>query len=130
MAKKLIQQKLYDAAAKVCSEGCISCFECGKEKSKYTLPAMSGSQLKECPLAKFNVARTPIDPTNFLARWANEPTYEDLELLCLHCEHRDSSRDTDDEFSLKNCFMTHCLSCPVESARDCLDERAAEARSS
>lgn len=130
MAKKSIQQKLYDAAAKVCTEGCISCFECGKKKAAITLPIVLGGQLKECPLAKFNVERPVIDPMDFLARWANEPSHEDLNLLCLHCEHRDVSADTADEFSLTSCFMTHCISCPVESVRDCLEEREGEARCS
>lgn len=119
---------LYNAAAKVCTDGCISCFNCGKSKSQYTLPPSPGNQLTECPLLKYNVVRKPIDPIDFLARWANNPTEEDINLLCEYCEHRDKSEDDGETFSLESCFRTHCISCPVQSVRDCIQESEAEAR--
>lgn len=130
MAKKSLQKKLYDAAAKICDKDCLACFECGKSKSSYCLPSFPGNKAEVCPLQKYGVIHDDTREKDPFALWASDPTYEDLNLLCQFCDHRDKSDDTDDTISLESCFMTHCISCPVGIVRDCLDEREAEARCS
>lgn len=128
MARKSLQKQLYEAASKVCTKGCISCFDCGKTKSPYTLPPSPNSQLTVCPLLKFDIPHKEEKETDLIKRWANQPTLDDVNLLCEFCEHRDKSGDTEESFSLESCFMTHCINCPVSSVRDCIEECVAEAR--
>lgn len=123
-----IKNELIAAARKVCDSECIACYECGKSKTiGRTLPLIGKNTV--CPLQKYNIEHND-GPKSFLERLQNDATLEDLDFLCEYCEHRDKSKDTPESFSIGNCYMTHCLDCPVQMYRDGIEECAAEARMS
>lgn len=122
---KIISEQLLAAASKVCTSGCIACFECGKSKSSFSHLSPFGTN-KICPLGKYDVKHDD-SPKDFIESLRNNPDLDDLFVLCKHCEHRDQPKDEDDELSLESCFETYCMDCPVQMCRETIQECAAEA---
>ena len=122
---KIIQKQLIAAASKVCTSGCIACFECGKSKSSFNhLPPFGTNKI--CLLEKYGVEHDD-SPKDIIESLKNNPDLDDLYILCKHCEHRDSSKDKDNELSIESCFETHCMDCPVQMCRETIQECTAEA---
>lgn len=128
MTDEKIHEHLVNSARKVCTPGCIAGFECGKSKEyKGSLPLCGTNKI--CPLQKYEIKHDD-RPQDLLTRLSNEPSLQELDLLCEFCEHRDKTADTDKEFSLESCFVSHCIDCPVESCREGIMEVYAEAQMS
>lgn len=122
--KETTKKELQIAACKVCTSGCIASFDCGKTKSTLGTIPLFGSNIV-CPLAKFNVDHSK-EKTDLIESLKNQPTLDDLYMLCEFCEHRDTTNDTDDSFSKENCFESYCIDCPVQSCIDNVLECIAE----
>ena len=117
-------KELISAANKVCTPGCIASFACGKSKSEFgTIPLFGSNTV--CPLAKYGIEHSE-ERLSLEERLCLSPDLSDLYLLCKHCEHRDTSRDTPDTISTANCFETHCMDCPVQSCRENIQEARVE----
>lgn len=119
------KQQAIEAAKKVCTSGCIACFECGKSKSNFGSISRFGNN-EICPLAKYDVEHKD-DREGFLESLLNNPDLDDLFILCKHCDHRDSSDDKENDISISSCYETHCMDCPVQMCRENIQECAAEA---
>ena len=125
MANRRPLKQLKAAAAKLCDENCFCSYPCGYAKRNAgKLPLLRKNTV--CPVAQYQ-AYTPNKPNTVEAWKAYAVTDDDVNLLCTHCQFRDSSQDTDDTI-LRSCFESHCLDCPVLSAADNLAESEAESR--
>ena len=126
--RKELNTQLLAAACKVCTSGCIASYECGKSKAlAKSIPLFGKNNI--CPLAKYEVEHKD-DEKDFMAILANDPTPDDLFVLCKHCEHRDASQDTSDIICFASCYEEYCLDCPVQSCREAIQECMAEAQMS
>ena len=121
-----MKQKLLEAATRICTPACIAGYDCGKSKAAgFGKPIpLFNKENAVCPLEKYKIEHKELSK-NWLD--ADYPTLEDIFLLCKYCDHRDSNMDTEDTISIENCFMTHCMDCPVQMCRESIAECDAEA---
>ena len=112
-----------EAIAKaICGRGkCFCGYDCGHtNKSEHPLPIIGHGTV--CPLAKYNVQPDTRDP--FSIPWSENPTEEDCWAFCATCEQAEVDAASG-QITLKG-FYTHCMDCPVQAAREAIQEASAE----
>ena len=130
---KVFGETAEKAAKQVCGRGeCFCAYECGHSNKagngKSCVPTVGEDTV--CPIAKYNV--TP-DTRTFEERLATHEQDVDMNglfALCACCEHSDGAEKVRDCYVLNRtteCYMNHCLDCPVNMTRECMEEGCAEA---
>ncbi len=130
---EMLIQQAREVAKKFCRASCNSsyptCERCQKNKMG-KVPLIGSNTV--CPLAGYGIPDWP-EPTDFIERLKSNPTLDDCFTVCVACEHSELRSDGDDECLELGCgndgeYESFCLDCPVNQAREALQETAAEAR--
>ena len=81
----------YSGAKKLCKAGtCICHYDCGKEKNHLVKPPRPLTDLKVCPIAKYNVQKAPNEKPWYECHVSERNLNEDEAFaLCACCEHAD-----------------------------------------
>ena len=119
--KKLISERAYETACKVCSPNCIAPYDCPKKNAETAILPPVGTETV-CPLAKYNAPAEIKDP------FKNCISLEDLFYVCRNCEHVNNlDKENDWEINREKVFETVCIDCPVQMCRENILETRAEA---
>lgn len=123
----------YSGAKKLCKAGtCICHYDCGKEKNHLVKPPRPLTDLKVCPIAKYNVQKAPNEKPWYECHVSERNLNEDEAFaLCACCEHADLGESEDGEsWTITRKDLRLCCDCPVKMELDAMQELAAEARMS
>lgn len=118
--KKLVEEKAYETACKVCSPNCIASYDCPKKATAGLLPPAGTETV--CPLAKYDAPAEVKDP------FKDHISLEDLFYACRNCEHVNNlDEEKNWERDREKVFETVCIDCPIQMCRENILEARAEA---
>ena len=120
------------AATRICGVGVCFCGYnvCSNPNSRTNKPMPMLGHDEVCPLAKYNCQPIPrpSDKNELVDYWTKtRVTIRDCNNLCKHCEHLSTNEEG---YITDECYYEHCRDCPVNKAREAIQEAEAEARCS